>query len=122
MDLDNYSSDDDTYEEISDNKIPEEVIRKYKDALKKNTLSNVRQNIIYLLNQYDIERKLTNFENEMFEIYENVIEHYIYYQSPLEVFDANKYNLGQQFIQWAYSSTDRGIELKYLENIYFTLV
>jgi hypothetical protein len=121
MDSDYYSSDDETYEEISHDKIPGEVTRIYEDALKKNTVVSVRQNIIYLLNQYDVHRKMTDFENEMMEIYENVIGHYIHWEAPLEVFDANKYDLPQKFIQWAYSSTDRGIELEYLENIFYTL-
>jgi hypothetical protein len=121
MDSDYYSSDDETYEEISYYKIPGEVTRIYEDALKRNTVVSVRQNIIYLLNQYDVHRKMTDFENEMMEIYENVIGHYIHWQAPLEVFDANKYDLPQQFIQWAYSSTDRGIQLEYLEKIFDTL-
>jgi len=121
MDSDYYSSDDETYETINIDKIPDEVIRIYEDALNKNTVVSVRDNILYLLNQYDVHRKMTDFENEMMEIYENVVGNYIYWEAPLEVFDANKYDLPQQFIQWAYTSTDRGIQLEYLEKIFYTL-
>jgi hypothetical protein len=122
MDSDDYTSDDDKGEEILIDNIPKEVISIYENAINKNTIGSVRDTIIYLLHQYDILRKVSDFENEMAEIYEDTVKHYMYWQAPLEVFDTNNYNLQQKFVQWAYSSTERGIELEYLEQIYFSLI
>ncbi len=118
MDSDYYSSDDEVEQEILIRDIPKEVQRLYENADTEEKLNNIKYHLINLMDLYDLSLKTVNFENEMFEIYENVIKEYIYWQAPCEILDANDYDLPQKFLQWAYENTEKGIELEYLNSIY----
>ena len=118
MDSDYYSSDDEVEQEILGRDIPKEVERLYENADTEEKLNNIKYHLINLMDLYDLSLKTVDFENEMFEIYENVIKEYIYWQAPCEILDANDYDLPQKFLQWAYENTEKGIELEYLNSIY----
>lgn len=121
MDSDYYTSDDEKQDEINIDEIPKEVIRIYENACKKNILDAVSGKIIYLLEEYDISRRVLDFEEEVFGIYHDVVENYMYWEAPGEILNGNNYDLSHKFLQWIYSNTDKGIELEYLEQIYLVL-
>ncbi len=118
MDSDYYTSDDDGEQEIQIKNIPAEVSRLYENADTPDKLNNIKYHLIDLMDAYSLSIKTVNFENEMFDMYENVIKEYIYWEAPGEILDANSYNLPQKFVQWAYENTEKGIELDYLNSIY----
>ena len=64
---------------------------------------------------------MIKFQDELMCIYKDVIDGYLYTQAPGEVFNANSYNLMQEFIIWALENTDKGIELQYLDRIYMSI-
>ena len=123
MNSDFYISDDDVYEddEIAIDDIPAEVERIYENACNRGTLHDVKIHLTSLLNIYDINRKMIKFQDELMCIYKDVIDGYLYTQAPGEVFNANSYNLMQEFIIWALENTDKGIELQYLDRIYMSI-
>ena len=124
MDIEyNSSDDDDNYveEKIIEN-ISDYIINLYEKNKKTDTIENVCSELISLIEQYDIYRQISEYNEELYEIYENVIKEYMYIECPLEILDANNYNLPQKFIQWAYDNTKKGLKLDYIERIYHSLI
>jgi len=122
MDSDNYSSDEEVEQEILIKDIPKEVSKIYDKADTEEKLKNVKNHLIYLMNEYNLSLKTIDFQDEIFDMYENVIKEYIYWQAPGEILDGNSYNLPQKFLEWAYNNTEKGIELSYLNDIYSELI
>ncbi len=122
MDSDYYSSDEDVEHEIQIKDIPAEVERLYENADTEEKLKGIRNYLIDLMNVYNLSLKTVEFEDEMYEMYENVIKEYIYWQAPGEILNANSYNLPQKFTEWAYKNTKKGAELDYLNSIYNQLI
>lgn len=121
MDSEYYSSDEDDEMEIPIDLIPREVERLYESACNRGTLDVMKNQILSLLNIYKIDIKITDYQNELMDIYEDVIQNYLDYQCPEKVLDANSHDLKQKFIQWALTNTEKGIELDYLDSIYIQL-
>jgi hypothetical protein len=123
MDVEYDTSDDDNYveEKIIEN-ISEYIINLYEQNKKTDTIENVCSELISLIEQYDIYRQISEYNEELYEIYENIIKEYMYIECPVEILDANNYNLPQKFIQWAYENTQKGLKLDYIERIYHSLI
>jgi len=122
MDSDNYCSDEENDPKILIKDIPKEVARLYEKANTEEKLNNIKFHLIDLMDGYSLSLKTVDFEEEIYNMYENVIKEYIHWQAPGEILDANSYNLSQKFLEWAYSNTEKGIELNYLNDIYFELI
>jgi hypothetical protein len=123
MDSDNYYSSDEEVENVILIKdIPKEVLRIYEKADSEEKLKSVSNHLIDLMNTYNLSIKTIDFEDEIYNMYEDVIKEYIYWQAPEKILDANSYNLPQKFLEWAYNNTDKGIELSYLNDIYIELI
>ena len=122
MDSDNYYSDEEVEQKILIKDIPKEVERLYEKADTEEKLNSIKYHLIDLLDEYNLSLKTVDFEEEIYNMYENVIKEYIYYQAPGEILNGNSYNLSQKFLEWAYTNTEKGIELNYLNDIYFELI
>jgi len=122
MDSDYYSSDEEIERVIVIKDIPKEVTRLYENANTKEKLNNIKYHLIDLMDAYKLSLKTVEFEDEIYDMYENVIKEYIYWQAPGEILDGNSYNLPQKFLEWAYNNTEKGIELNYLNDIYTELI
>jgi hypothetical protein len=122
MDSDYYSSDEEIERVIVIKDIPKEVTRLYENANTKEKLINIKYHLIDLMDAYKLSLKTVEFEDEIYDMYENVIKEYIYWQAPGEILDGNSYNLPQKFLEWAYNNTEKGIELNYLNDIYTELI
>ena len=121
--MDNYDSNDDNeFEEVIIKNIPSYIINLYETNIDKNTIENVYNELKSLIEEFDVYRKISDYEEELYQIYENVITEYMNNESPLEILDANYYNLPQKFIEWAYINTEKGIQLDYIEKIYHSLI
>jgi hypothetical protein len=119
MESDSYDSSD----EIENNLIvvknlPKYIINLYESNLNKNTLANVQEDLITLIEDYDIHRQINEYYDELTEIYDDVVKDYLKYECPLEILDKDRNFLVTDFIEWAYTNTDRGLELEYIEKIY----
>jgi len=122
MDIE-YSSDDNNYDEENViHNISDYIIKLYEKNKKTDTIENVYSELISLIEEYDIYREISEYNSELYEIYENSIKEYMYIECPVEILDANNYNLPQKFIQWAYENTQKGLKLDYIERIYHSLI
>ena len=122
MDIE-YSSDDNNYDEENViHNISDCIIKLYEKNKKTDTIENVYSELISLIEEYDIYREISEYNAELYEIYENSIKEYMYIECPIEILDANNYNLPQKFIQWAYENTQKGLKLDYIERIYHSLI
>ncbi len=122
MNSDYCSSDEENESEILAKDIPKEVLRIYDKANTEEKLKNVKTHLINLMDEYNLSLKIVDFEDEIFDMYEDVIKEYIYCQAPGEIFDKNSYNLPQKFLEWVYNNTEKGVELNYLNDIYSELI
>lgn len=122
MDSDDYTSDDDNEQEYLVREIPKEVTRLYEKADTIEKLNNIKYHLINLMDAYNLSLKTSEFEDEIFDMYENVIKEYIYWEAPGEILNGNSYNLPQKFLEWAYANTEKGIELEYLNSIYMEAI
>ena len=118
MDSDSYDSSDEKNNEIIIKNLPKYIIDLYELNLNKNTLLNVQEDLITLIEDYDIHRQINDYYSELTEIYDNVVKEYLKYECPLEILDKDRNFLVTNFIEWAYNNTDRGLELEYIEQIY----
>ena len=119
MDSDSYDSSD----EIENNlmvikNLPKYIIQLYELNLNKNTLLNVAEDLVTLIEDYDIHRQINDYHNELIEIYNEVVKDYLKYECPLGILDQDRNFLSTNFVEWAYENTDRGLELDYIEKIY----
>jgi hypothetical protein len=114
-DYDSHDDNENENEEILIKNIPYHIINLYETNI--NTIENVCNELKSLIEEYDIYRKISDYHEELYQIYENVVLEYMDIECPVEILDANNYNLLQKFIEWAYKNTERGNQLDYLERI-----
>jgi hypothetical protein len=119
MDSDSYdSSDENENNLIVIKNLPKYIIELYESNLNKNTLINVAENLVTLIEDYDIYRQINDYRDELIEIYNEVVKDYLKYECPLNILDQDRNFLITNFVEWAYENTDRGLELDYIEKIY----
>ena len=119
MESDSYdSSDENENNLIVIKNLPKYIIELYELNLNKNTLLNVAENLVTLIEDYDIHRQINDYRDELIEIYNEVIKDYLKYECPLNILDQDRNFLITNFVEWAYENTDRGLELDYIEKIY----
>ena len=121
MDSDSYDSSDERENSILIENLPKYIIKFYEEHLNKNNLLNIQQDLILLIENYDIHRQINEYNDELTEIYDNVVKEYLHYECPLEILDQDRNYLGTKFVEWAYYNTEKGLELDYIENIYYSI-
>lgn len=122
MDSDSYDSSDEMQNNLIVIKnLPKYIINLYESNLNKNTLLNVAEDLVTLIEDYDIHRQINDYRDELIEIYNEVVKDYLKYECPLGILDQDRNFLINNFVEWAYENTDRGLELDYIEKIYYSV-
>lgn len=120
MDSDSYDSSDEMQNNlIVINNLPKYIINLYESN--KNTLLNVAEDLVTLIEDYDIHRQINDYRDELIEIYNEVVKDYLQYECPLGILDQDRNFLINNFVEWAYENTNRGLELDYIEKIYYSV-
>jgi hypothetical protein len=122
MDSDSYDSSDEMQNNlIVIQNLPKYIINLYESNLNKNTLLNVQEDLLTLIEDYDIHRQINDYRDELIEIYNEVVKDYLKYECPLGILDQDRNFLINNFVEWAYENTNRGLELDYIEKIYYSV-
>jgi hypothetical protein len=90
------------------------IINIYEDN--KDNIKNVKNELLYLINSFNIEKNISYYRDELYDIYYDVIKKHIDENGTLNILE-NKYNLCGKFIDWVYMNTLKGKEFAYLEEI-----
>lgn len=114
-----YDNDDDCEnEDIKD--VAQYIISNYE--LNKNNIDKIRSHLINIIKNYNIERRVDDYREQLMDIYLTTVHDFLEYDCPLDIFDNNRYCLSNNFINWAYNNTEYGIELEYINKIYNKLI
>jgi hypothetical protein len=117
-DNDNDNNDDNLLLNIEN--IPKYIINLYESN--KNKINIIKNYLINIIEEYDIDRQITEYKEKLNNIYIDVFEPFFEYDCPLEIFDINRNNLSFNFIEWLYDNSEFGNDLTYIENIYNILL
>jgi hypothetical protein len=125
---DSYDENDENDQEEKIENLSKYIVNLYEANVKTNTLEGIRNEIIYYIDEYDIHRKISEYHEELYQIYSATIKEYMEYECPGEILNTglnmaiNISSLHEKFIQWAYENTEIGLELDYIERIYYSLL
>jgi hypothetical protein len=116
-------NDENDTEEIIEN-VSKYIIDLYEKHEKLRTLETVKTELICQIEEYDIHRKINDYHEELYQIYCSTIKEYMELECPLEILNLGltRDSLQEKFIQWAYENTETGLELDYIERIYYSLL
>ena len=88
---------------------------------KNKKTDHVKQELIDIIEDYDIERKISDYKELLYNIYIDVIETFVKEEVPFDILNKDNRLLHCNFIDWAYEVSKRGIELENIKKIYDSL-
>lgn len=92
-----------------------DILNHYSDATTEDEIQLVHDAIV----EFDVETKISEYNELLYNLYKDVVEVWIYDNAPTHIFDTGLHNsLMVNFIDYVYKNTIKGMHLDIIYKIY----